>query len=186
MSETLSSGDVPVDINERRFTLPDTAFLARVPDKSLRNWMARSIITIGDKHWPSGRWYFSVIDALRLKTMHSLCVRPGLDFGPTKAAIIAELVVNAARDNLAAPSDGYRHDLNVVIAWELDGEMFGTTANIREAGRYHPQPPATDDGYEPLRNTVVCIPAAAMLRDLIIRIELLAQRNRKAEAPTHV
>ena len=188
MTETqLSSGDVPVDISERQFTLPDTGFLARVPDGSIRNWQARKIVTIGHKHWPSGRWYFSLKDALRLAVMHDLCVRRGLDFGPTKAAIIAEMVVKAASDHLAEPSEGYRQNLNVVVAWEEDGEMFGTTADIRHPGNYYP--PVSDrdgDEYCPLSRTIVCIPAAKMLSDLIIRTEFLQHRNRKAEAPTHV
>lgn len=172
-----------IDFNERRYTLPDTAFLARVPDVSLRNWMARHIFTAGEKHASSGRWYFSLTDALRLAVMHDLCVRPGLDFGPTKAAAIAELVVTAAMDNLAQPSDGVRQNLNVLVAWDAAGEMLVTAADIKHAGNYYP--PVNNDDYAPLRRTIVCIPAAAMLRDLGTRTEQLAHRN-SSEAAAHV
>jgi hypothetical protein len=187
VAEAFRSGDVPIDINEQCFTLPDAAFLARVPDMSIRNWQSRKILNMGRKEWPSGRWYFSILDMLRIDVMFDLCVRRGMDFGPTKAGVIAAVVVNAATDNLSQPRKSYRPNLNVVIAWEADGEMFATTADIKHAGHYYP-PVSDKDGeeYSPLCRTVICIPAAKMLSDLVIRTEALQHHNQRAEGPTHV
>jgi hypothetical protein len=186
MTEEPNPGDVPINVWERRFSLPDAAFLARVPEVSIRNWQSRKIIAMGEKHLPSGRWYFSLEDTLRFAVMHDLCVRPGLDFGPKRAAVIAEVVVNAAIENTSQPRQGFRQNLNIVIAWGEDGDMFTTAADIRNPGNFYPPvSPRDGDEYSPFRRSIITIPAAAMLIDLFLRTEHLQKRNRRAEAPTH-
>jgi len=184
VTTALAAGDVRIDFTDERYTLVDTAFLARVPDMSVRNWQARGMFTVGHKHPASGRWFFSLCDALRLAVMHDLCVRPGLDFGPRKASVIADFVIDAAMKNLAEPDDGYRRNLNVLVAWDEAGEMLVTTADIKHPGSYYP--PVNNDEYAPLRRSIIAIPASAMLIDLGLRTEQLTHRNARAEAPNHV
>jgi hypothetical protein len=182
-----SRGDVAVEFDKRQFTLLETAWLAQIPPRSLRNWMARGSVNIGTKHFVSGRWSFSIDDALRLAVMHDLCTRRGMDFSPPNAAMIADMVVREARANVAKPRDGFRPNLNVVVAWDRRGQMVFTTADIKHPGNYYPPLPEDDSKrYSPLRRTVVSIPAAALLIDLVIRTEELAERNRRAEAPSIV
>lgn len=181
------TGDVPVDVEARVFTLRDASFLTRVPWRSIRNWKARDIARdLGHKDDLTGKWYFSIMDALRLSVMHDLCVRPGLDFGPARAATMADLVARSARENLAQPRDGYRPNLNICVCWKEDGSMFAVAADIKKAGHYYP-PVSERDGadYSPLRRAIIAIPASAMMSDLIIRTEFLQARNKRAERPTH-
>jgi hypothetical protein len=182
------TGNVPVDIAERCFTLQDGVFLSRVAEQTIRNWRFRGILTtIGDKDARNGRWHFSLIDLLHLAVMYDLCMSRGLDFGPARADTIAAMVVRAARENLAQPRERYRKNLNVICGWEEDGELFAAVTEIRRAGEYSPPVDERDgDEFSPLRRVILCIPAAAMLSDLIIRTEYLQQRNKRAEAPTHV
>jgi len=181
------TGNVPVDAAARVFTLQDIAYLTRVTVGSIRNWRFRGIVTtIGRKDNVTGRWFFSLEDGLHLSVMRALCLQTGLDFGPKRGAVIAALVVSTARENLARPSGEYRTALNIVVGWDETGEQFAVLADIRNAGHYHPEVRETDGAvFSPMRQPVVCIPAAAMLSDLIIRTEFLQLHNKRAEAPTH-
>lgn len=181
------SGNEPVNFTARDFSLQDASFLARVPEGSLRNWIHRSVMKVGQKHRLTGRYYFNVKDILRLTVMHDLCVRRGMSFNPSDAVRIADAAVTAALENAAQPRDGFRKNLNVIIGWHEDGEMFVTTADIKHPGNYYPPVPQSeaDEIYSPLRRTIVAVPCAVMLRDIVIRCELLQKRNAKAEAPTH-
>jgi hypothetical protein len=43
----VSVEDIPIDFADQRYTLRDAAFLARVPDMSVRNWQSRKLFTAG-------------------------------------------------------------------------------------------------------------------------------------------
>ena len=178
------SGDVPVNIEAHCFTLPDAVYLTGVPELSLRNWLARKTVGLGNKDRLTGRWLFSVLDALKFRVMYALSVRKGMDVGPRNSAIIADMAANAARENLRKKRDGYRPNINVIVAWDENGEMFCTTADIKHPGNYYPPLPGGDE--HPLREPIICIPCAVMLHDLIIATEALQERNRTSEGPVHV
>jgi hypothetical protein len=120
---------------------------------------------------------------LQLAVMSDLC-REGLDLGPRKASRIAEFVVAEAKKNLAQPNKGFRRNLNVLVAWDENGGMLLTAADIKHPGNYYP--PIGNDDYSPLRRPIISIPATSMALDLGIRTEALAAHNARAEAPTHV
>ena len=177
-------GDVPIRLTEPMFTLPDAAFLSGVPEKSIRNWMARDVLRIGQKHF-AGRWTYSVLDVLRLSIMHSLAVNISLPV--RQAAHVAEVAATIATDSTTRDTsgafldaaDGYRPNKNIVISWDEAGEPFAAVADIKRAGNYYP--PASGD----LRRAHVVVPVTALFNDLVLRTADLARRNARAEAPTH-
>jgi hypothetical protein len=179
-------GDMPIDLQKRSWTLQDTSFLTRVPVKSIRNWVARGILRVGTKDRLTGRWYFSLEDCVRLSVLADLCTRDGIDISPSKVVRIADYTLAAAlkgRDRATIPPVT-RPNINVVVAWSEAGEMQIGTADITQPGNFYP--PQNTGEYEPLRRTILTIPASSLLTDLVLRTGDLAAVNRKVEAPWHV
>jgi hypothetical protein len=187
MSKTADpGGDIPIDVRKRQWISADAAFLARVPQKSIYNWMARGILDIGWKDPLTGRLYFSIADLIVLSVVHDLCVRPGVDFGPSKARPIADFVLKTALESVDRERnrDGFRPNAHVLVTWSEAGEMLIVAADIKDPARFYPPQPTAE--YQPLRRAMIVIPATALFFDVFLRTQHVAERNCKAEAPWHV
>jgi hypothetical protein len=189
VKQPLALGAMPIHLAERQFTLGEAATLSRVPHRSIRNWMARDVIVLGERHF-LGRWMFSVLDVLKLAVMHDLCVK--MTFSPSIAAKLAEAVAQVAWDSskrdasgtLTAGADNFRPNVNVLLNYDEAGEPHVVMANIKDPGNYYP-PLRGEAGAASLRRAHVVIPATAMLFDVLERTEEVTRRNVKAEVPFH-
>jgi hypothetical protein len=183
------AGDEPISLLLRQFTLPEAAALSRVPQKSVRNWISRDVLRIGERHSFLARWMFSVLDVIRLRVMHDLCIN--LTFNPRDAARIADLVANLAMDEtkrdasgrLIDGADGVRPNKNVVVAFNGAGEAEVCVADIKTPGSYYP--PLSTGGDDPLRRAHVVVPVSTLLNDVILRTAEVARQHVRAEAPVH-
>lgn len=189
MSKDSDPGDVPIQLTERQFTLPEAAVLSRVPQRSIRNWIARDVIQLGERHF-LGRWMFSTLDVLKLAVMHNLCVE--MTFSPPIAARVVEMVAQLAMDStrrdasgaLLDDADGRRPNQNVVINFGEDGAPSAFVADIKRAGIYYP-PEGDSPEAKAMRRGHVVIPATAMLDDILERTVEVIRSNRKAEVLVH-
>lgn len=182
-------GDVPIRLTEPQFSLPDAAFLSGVPHRSIRNWMARDVIEMGQRHF-TGRWQFSMLDVVKLTVMHDLAVRMG--FNPKLAATVADAAADIVMKSSARDASGELLDLkadfqpnrNIVINYTDDDKPMMLVADSANPGSYYP-PGRGDPTTAPLRRSIVVVPVTAIFHDAMLRTQELARRNTKAEAPTH-
>jgi hypothetical protein len=187
MSKPDSYGDRPIDVHARAYSLAEIAALVNAPEKSVRNWMVRvRLLDIGAKHW-TGRWKFSLIDGLRLSVLQSLCVRIDL-VELDDAAKIADVVVEEALKFLRRPPSGQRENFNVLVGFDETGELVvGSFRSTQpHLGGHWPPRAANDGAYQPLRAPYLVLPASAMVADLILRTDRIAEAAERDEAPTHV
>ena len=160
-------GDVPIDPHARQFFLSEVAFLSRLPTSSIRNWRVRGIVGIGLQNPVTGRFRYSITDALKLRIMQSLSAT-SMAFNPRDAAKLASMAVPLAH---ASTAPG-QQPCSILIGWEADGGH----------GRHGP---ARRDSVSPASRTrrsrhspaaaqrVVCLPVTAMLIDLVLRTQRL-------------
>lgn len=73
-----------------RFTLSEAASVATISEMTLRNWISRDVIKVGQKH-RLGRWLFSGADIVRLRVMGDLIAVASMP--PAQANEVADLVV---------------------------------------------------------------------------------------------
>jgi len=163
--------DIPIDCAERQFTLSDAAFLAGVPEKSLYNWIERSVIVLSDKVWLPGaktsRWMFSVYDTMKVSIVFDLAVRTRA-CELADAASAAEVAVAAAiKADAAAHRDGIKPNVNVALYWDRDGKLFCMIHDVKNAAAAYPPPPGKRSRYQPTRRVFSIIPATALLHDTI-------------------
>jgi hypothetical protein len=180
-------GDTPIDVHARAYSLAEIAVLSKVPEVSVRNWLVRvRLLNIGEKHW-TGRWRFSLVDGLRLSVLQAICVRIDL-VELDEAAKIAELVVEEALKFLRQPPSGQRENFNVLVGWSESGELVVGSFRSKQPHLGHHLPPkaANDGAYQPLRAPYLVLPASAMVADLILRTDKIAEAAERDEAPTHV
>lgn len=169
-------GDTPIKLDEYQFTLTEAATVSGVPEKSIHNWMKRDILPIGRKH-RLGRWQFSMLDLIRLATMHDLTQLVPLK--PTDAARIADLVAkrawerterNLATGELRDLERGVRTNVNILVAFD-EGEPKAWTATAGDPAYYPPHYKNTQCA--PLRKPHITIPADAIINDVFSRLEEL-------------
>lgn len=179
-----SSGDRPIIPQSLEYTVADAAVLARVPEISIRNWMARGTLNVGMRT-AGGRVLLTLMDILRLEVMHDLCVRAA--FKASEAAEIAEIVVEKVRKHGTGDASQGRPVMNLVVGWNEAGELVANFVDLVGPGFYKPPPRLDgDDSYNPLRRAHLVLPIASMWADLILRTEQLERANKRAEAPVHV
>jgi hypothetical protein len=173
-------GDVPIDCEARAFTLAEIALLTSLPIQSIRNWRLR-VKVFGAKHW-TGRWMYSLIDGLKLSVMQTLSVRIDL-VSLTDAARVAELVAEEALKVLRQPPSERRENVNILVAFGADGEpQIGVFRTLQPHLGHHWPPRSNDRGdFVPLRAPYLCVPASAMLFDLIKRTQAVEEANQRAE-----
>jgi hypothetical protein len=175
MSETHDPhGDKPIHLGHPQFTLAEAAWLARVPEKSIHNWLHRELIQLGQRSPGRGRpWLLSIRDVVRLTVLFDLCVRAQI-CPLADAARIAEFVLGAGERSTLPSLDGFRQNEVVHVAWALDGEVLLQSSNVKHPAAY-PPPRRKNGGYEPLRRAYLTIPATVLLVDVILRTRELRQ-----------
>ena len=185
-----SGGDTPIMLAEYQFTLGDSAFLSRVPDKTIRNWLARGVIAVGKRHFV-GRWTFNMLDIIKLTVMYGLMVR--LQLPPASAVLLAEAVAQDAWDGTARDhggkllsDDGVKPNRNLLVAFDDNGQVVAAWADIKKAGFCYAasakgSPLLSPEQVEAFRHPHVVIPTTALIHDLILRTEDLARHNEQNE-----
>ncbi|CAN7495157.1 MerR family transcriptional regulator [Rhizobium sp. LjRoot254] len=73
-----------------RFTLSEAASVSTISEMTLRNWISRDVVKVGQKH-RLGRWLFSGADIVRLRVMGDLIAVASMP--PAQANEVADLVV---------------------------------------------------------------------------------------------
>jgi len=175
------TGDEPIHFEEYQFTLADVAFLSEVPQKTVRNWLARDVLKVGKKHF-LGRWAFNVLDAIRLAVMRDLTTFATVPLAD--AARLAELAASEALKStirnptgqLLSAADGFRPNVMVLAGVDEQGQTKAWVANIKNPGHYY-APHYLDGDRKALRRTHIVIPVTAIMGDTILRIEQLAQNT---------
>lgn len=82
------------NLDEYRHSTAQAAALSRVPEKSLRNWMARGVVSVGRRHF-LGRYEFSTLDVLRLAIVQVLQEHVAISL--EESASVAEALIPAIR-----------------------------------------------------------------------------------------
>lgn len=181
----MGPGNTPINIHERQFTMAEAAFLTGNVEKNIRNWRAREVLEVGEKHF-LGRLAFSYLDLVQLTVMRDLTA---LSFPIADAAAMAEAVAMRAvelgmRDpvtgRLVEGADGTRPNVNFILAFEGD-KVLTTRADIKTPGNYYP-PRHTNKATAPLRRVHVVVPADAIIGDLTERVAELVEKRRRAGA----
>jgi hypothetical protein len=181
MIKSVAAPDKLIVPQSCEFLIPDAALLARVPEGSLRNWLARDVMRLGIRT-SAGRVLLSLLDILQLEIMHDLAVRGG--FKASDAAQIAEIAAERVRNHGTGSAEHGRPVLNLIIGWNEEGELLASFVDLVGPGFY--RPPARkdgDDSYNPLRRAHLVLPLASMWADLILRNDELERVNKRAEAP---
>ena len=105
------AGGRDIHLAEHQFTLAEAAMISGVPEKTIRNWLARGSLPIGLKH-RLGRWLFSTLDIIRLRVMNDLTQNELVPMKPTDAAHLAAVVADRAmRATFRDPATGELDDL---------------------------------------------------------------------------
>jgi hypothetical protein len=179
-------GDEKIDVHARAYSLAEIAVLSNVSAMSVRNWLVRVRMNVGQKSW-AGRWRFSLLDGLRLSVLQAICVRADL-VELEDGAKIAEAVVEEALKFLRQPPSGQRENFNVLVGWNEQGEIVvGSFRSLQPHLGHHWPPRATHDGdYQPLRAPYLVLPASAMVSDLMLRTDQIAKQAQREEGPAHV
>src|SRR4051812_37079304 len=86
-------GDTPIRLDEYQFTLAEAAQVSGVAEKTVRNWIGRDVLKVGQKHF-TGRLIFNFLDLVRLSVMNDLTTTVPLL--PADAVVIAEMVAERA------------------------------------------------------------------------------------------
>lgn len=177
----MSNGDTPIFFDRYDITMSDAARLARVEEKTIRNWMVREVIDIGQKIGP--RWMFNFYDVLNLKVANYLvrCAR----MEPQVAAIITPTVGKyiadrAKRMSARNPSTGQLNELESDYrSWEcflvgFDGDRVAMAITGFDPSRRDP-PRFIEGDFDAnwLHRPYVSIPADSLVTELIFDIELL-------------
>jgi hypothetical protein len=166
--------DGPVRLDDYRFTLVEAAALANVPDGSVRNWIKREVLQVGQLHF-TGRHIFSLLDAVRLAAMHDLTIRVPLL--PSDAVQAAEFLVREVVKRMPTDADGRPiADPNAIepaIAVALavvDGEM--------NVGLIDPTMPGYAAWNGSWGRAHVVVPIKALVADVLFRLLTLGMECR--------
>ncbi|WP_275788543.1 MerR family transcriptional regulator [Pararhizobium gei] len=92
-----------LDPDDYRFTMAEVVGESTTNLMNLRNWMARDVIRIGQKH-KLGRWLFSLQDVIRVRVIENLTKLTGM--APADANPIADHVVARFRELVSRDDDG--------------------------------------------------------------------------------
>jgi len=155
----------PLRLKEAWLTLAELAAVCEVPEKDAENWQGRRILDLGER-FPNGRRFYSVLDALKLATMHGLTRR--VPIGPTNAAraarVMAEYVLaNTPRDDAGralADFGSIPHTQALALAvingeWRVDEVALGL-GYANHAGRWG--------------RAHIVVPIASLAADIIFRL----------------
>ncbi|MDX3975800.1 MerR family transcriptional regulator [Shinella sp.] len=107
-----------LDPNEYRFTFGEVVGESNVDATNLRNWMAREVVPVGQKH-KLGRWLFSIADIVRFRTVRSLTMLT--DMPPLSANRLAEPVVRRLFELVSPGENGDYPNLAKVSGGALLG-----------------------------------------------------------------
>jgi len=177
----MSNGDTPIHFDLSNITMSDAARLARMEEKTIRNWIAREMLDIGQKVGP--RWTFSFYDVLHLKVASYLvsCARMEPNIAAMIAPVVGKCVSDRARQmsernpltgRLREQETGGPHWQSVLIGFDGDRLAIATTGSDpsrRDPPRYIEG--ARDANW--LHRPYVTVPADSLAVELIFDLERL-------------
>lgn len=177
----MSNGNKPIIFDAANISMADSARLARVEEKTIRNWLARNVLNIGTKVGP--RWYFSFYDVLHLKVASYLvsCARMEPKLAATIAPAVGKFVSERAMQmsernpltgELVEMENGYQHWQAVLIGFDGDTYSIATTGtdpSRRDPPRYIEGNRAVNWLHRPY----ITVPADGLAKELIFDIERL-------------
>lgn len=178
--------DNPINFSQLQYTLAEVAFLGIVPERSVRNWMGRGVIKVGRQN-SSARWYFSFLDAVKIRVLGDLCVRlPMLPENSVPLAMfVAKTVAQIAIRDCDRDETGrlvWQRNTNVIAYFDDHGSPCGYHVDSEDIDRRYP-PKLTDTPNAPFRRAHIIVPATTTYSDVLYRTEELSEfRARQAEA----
>lgn len=142
----MSDGNFTIDLEESNISMADAARLARVEEKTIRNWIAREVLEIGQKVGP--RWTFNFYDVLNLKVASYLvrCVRMepvmAAKVAPHIGLLVSQRAMQSSERNpvtgkLVEEETGYQHWQSVLVAFN-DDKTFSTALTGVDPSRRDP------------------------------------------------
>lgn len=177
----MSSGDIPIHFDRSDIPMSDAARLARVEEKTIRNWIARDMLDIGQK--VGSRWTFSFYDVLYLKVASYLvsCARmePAVaaNVAPHIGKLVSERALQMTERNprtgkLVEIETGYQHWQSVLIGFNDNNVSFATTGSD-PSRRDPPRYIEGDRKVNWLLRPYVSVPADALATELVFDLERL-------------
>ncbi|WP_395708545.1 MerR family transcriptional regulator [Reyranella sp.] len=177
----MSSGPTPIHFDRSDITMSDAARLARVEEKTIRNWIARDMLNIGQKI--GSRWTFNFYDVLHLKVASYLvsCARmePAVaaDIAPHVGKLVSDRALQKSERNprtgkLVEHEAGYKHWQCVLIGFNGNTVAFATTGtdpSRRDPPRYI----EGDRNVNWLHRPYVSVPADSLAMELVFDLERL-------------
>ncbi len=92
-----------INPDEHRFTMAEVVGDSTINATNLRNWMARDVLIVGQKH-KLGRWLFSISDIIKIRVVQSLTAMAMMP--PNEAHKIAHRLVVRYRELVTPNADG--------------------------------------------------------------------------------
>lgn len=158
--------------------MADVARLARIEEKTIRNWIARDLIDAGTKIGP--RWTFTPTEALTFKIASYLvsCTRMEANVAARIAAVTAstvrtridEMTERNAAGNLIEMEAGFQHWQAILVA--IEGDMIRTAIAGADPSRRDP-PRHTDARAAFLGRPHVVIPIDTLATSILFDIDRL-------------
>jgi len=171
--------DDTVPLLEIAWTLNEIVAISGVKESSIRNWMVRGNLDLGEKHF-GGKSYFSLIDALRVAAMQGMTSRAGIKPSDAKTAsemIVCEIVKRAPRDADGKP---------VLNPNSIPRNLALTLAVVDDATQVGWIDP-TQDGYSDFRGSWgaahIVVPVASLLANVVGNLTALTQRAEPESVP---
>jgi len=179
----MSNGNTPIIFDRYDISMSDAARLARVEEKTIRNWMFREMLDIGQKVGP--RWTFNFYDVLHLKVASYLvrCARmePGIasKIAPVVGKYVSDRALQSSERNpitgqLRELETGYQHWQSVLVGFDGDRVAIATTGSD-PSRRDPPRYIEGDFDANWLHRPYVSVPADSLTKELIFDIELLRE-----------
>jgi hypothetical protein len=155
-----------MDVRKRKFTLPEICQAANVTEATLRNWLKRDVIDMGQLV-TARKWLFSAKEAIALRALSGLVA---LGVSPAVAEEACELV--------GSESIAYRHktldkSFKIIICInQYDGSMRVSKAVRGQGMNLMIDDPSESTGWT--RNPIIEIPVFEIIEDTLAELEKIA------------
>ena len=178
----MSNGDLPIYLSESNISMADAARLARIEEKTIRNWIAREVLDIGQKIGP--RWTFNFLDVLQLKVaaylVRSVHMEPMMaaKIAPHIGKFVADRAVQSTERNpitgrLTEIETGYQHWQSVLVGFN-DDKTFCTALTGVDPSRRDPPRYVEDDWHKNwLHRPYITVPCDGLTIELMLDMDRL-------------
>lgn len=154
-----------MDLRKRKFTLPEVCQAANVTEATLRNWLKRDVIDMGQLI-TARKWLFSAEEAVALRVLSSL-VRLGVS-----PAVAEEACEQVGSQSMAYPGSLNKYQKIIICINQYDGSMHVAPAIRGKGVNLMINDPSESTGWT--RNPIIEIPVFEIIEDTLAELEKIA------------